>query len=199
MVFEKVSSLSGGERSRVALARLAAQDANLLLLDEPTNHLDLWARDAIETAIKEFTGTVILVSHDRFLLNRVVDHLLVFETGKVSIVEGNYETYLHLQESRGADPAPARDGSGRPATQQSKAQSTTRTRKRKFPYRKVRDIEQDVEQHEQEVEQLHAMLADPDVLRDGELVKQTMEKLQRCQAALEQLIEHWEEAQQLGG
>ncbi|MGA2799571.1 MAG: ABC-F family ATP-binding cassette domain-containing protein, partial [Thermoguttaceae bacterium] len=76
---QKVSSLSGGERCRAALARLSADDANFLVLDEPTNHLDIWARDALERAIKNFDGTVLLVSHDRYFLNRAADHLLVFE------------------------------------------------------------------------------------------------------------------------
>ncbi len=199
MVFEKVSSLSGGERSRVALARLAAQDANLLVLDEPTNHLDLWARDAIEEAIREFGGTVMLVSHDRFLLNRVVDHLLIFEGGRVSTVEGNYDTYLHFQQSqRGAATTSAQQ-----TTKQAKppgaGTNSPRAPKRKFPYRKVKDIEQDVERHEQEIEQLHVMLTDPEVLRDGDRVKQAMEKLQQSEATLAQLIEHWEEAIELNG
>jgi ATP-binding cassette subfamily F protein 3 len=202
MVFERVASLSGGERSRVALARLAAQEANLLMLDEPTNHLDLWARDAIERAISQFPGTVILVSHDRFLLNRVVDHLLVFEAGGISIVDGNYETYLNLQESRGAvgpaSQSPAHDparltkqppGTGPPAA----------AKKRKFPYRKVSEIEQDIDRQEREIAQLHTLLASPEVLRDGNRVKQAMEKLEQSQTALDQLLEHWEEAVERSG
>ena len=78
---QKVGRLSGGERSRAALARLAAADANFLVLDEPTNHLDLWARDALEQALTAFDGTVLFVSHDRYFVNRVADHLIVFEPG----------------------------------------------------------------------------------------------------------------------
>ncbi len=95
-VFQRVDSLSGGERSRAALAQLAADDANFLVLDEPTNHLDLWARDSLERSLLEFDGTVLLVSHDRYFLNRVVDHVLVVEPGRFRVVDGNYDAYLHL-------------------------------------------------------------------------------------------------------
>ena len=75
----RVGDLSGGETSRAALARLVAQGVNVLVLDEPTNHLDMWACDALEQALLEFEGTAIVVSHDRYFLNRVVDLLIVLE------------------------------------------------------------------------------------------------------------------------
>src|SRR5206468_11062965 len=71
MVFQRVGSLSGGERNRTALSRLAASDANFMILDEPTNHLDLWARGSLEKALGEFDGSVLFVSHDRYFLNQV--------------------------------------------------------------------------------------------------------------------------------
>src|SRR5262249_20385527 len=83
-VYQRVADLSGGERSRAALARLVASEANVLVLDEPTNHLDLWACDALEQALKEFEGTAIVVSHDRYLLNNVVDHLAVLHAHAAS-------------------------------------------------------------------------------------------------------------------
>jgi ATP-binding cassette, subfamily F, member 3 len=110
MAFQRVDSLSGGERNRAALAYLAALDANLLVLDEPTNHLDLWARQALETALKEFDGTVLLVSHDRYFLNQVADHLIVMGDGHAAVIEGNYNTYLHLV-SQGLAPVATRESS----------------------------------------------------------------------------------------
>src|SRR6185503_14083039 len=94
--------LSGGERSRAALARLVALGVNVLVLDEPTNHLDLWACDALEQALLEFEGTVLVVSHDRYFLNRVVDLLIVLGDGRAEVIHGNYDTYERmriLQES----------------------------------------------------------------------------------------------------
>ena len=107
-VYQPVGKLSGGERSRAALAQLVAQGVNVLVLDEPTNHLDLWACDALEQALLEFEGTVIVVSHDRYFLNRVVDLLLVLEgDGRVHVIYGNYDTYerMRLLQEPAADGA----------------------------------------------------------------------------------------------
>ncbi len=106
---QKVSSLSGGERCRAALARLAAADANFLVLDEPTNHLDLWARDALEEALRQFDGTVLFVSHDRYFVNRVADHLLLIEAQQVRIIDGNYDTYQMLLGRTRHEPAETPD------------------------------------------------------------------------------------------
>jgi ATP-binding cassette, subfamily F, member 3 len=91
---QRVRSLSGGERCRAALARLAASDANFLVLDEPTNHLDLWARDALEEALNQFEGTVLFVSHDRYFVDRVADHLLIVEKDRVRVIEGDRKSVV---------------------------------------------------------------------------------------------------------
>src|SRR5262249_43541667 len=114
-VYQRVGELSGGERSRVALARLVAREGNVLVLDEPTNHLDLWACDALEQALAEFEGTVIVVSHDRYFLNRVVDLLIVLEgDGRARVIHGNYDTYERMREQQGPEPPAARKGADRP-------------------------------------------------------------------------------------
>jgi len=94
---QKVNSLSGGQRCRAALALLAAEDANVLILDEPTNHLDLWARAGLEKAVREFEGTVIFISHDRYFVDRVADHLLIIQPdARFKTLEGNYSTFRHM-------------------------------------------------------------------------------------------------------
>jgi ATP-binding cassette subfamily F protein 3 len=203
MVFQTVRSLSGGERNRVALAMLAASDANLLVLDEPTNHLDLWAREALEKAVNRFDGTVPFVSHDRYFLNRVADHLLIVEPHRFRVIEGNYETYLYLAkqglaagerwtvESPGAAPAEPKKSSP--------SEAKSGRRKRKFAYRKSADIEAEIAEREARIEQLHADLADPQVLRDGNRVKEVKAELDAQQAALPALYEHWEEAAEMNG
>ena len=96
IVFQTVGQLSGGEKAKAALARLCATSANLLAMDEPTNHLDIWSREALERTINEFEGTVLVVSHDRYFLNRVADRLVVIAGGQARVIEGDYETYQHL-------------------------------------------------------------------------------------------------------
>ncbi len=199
-VFQRVDSLSGGERSRAALAQLAADDANFLVLDEPTNHLDLWARDSLERSLTEFDGTVLLVSHDRYFLNRVVDHLLVVEPGRFRVIEGNYDTYLHLvaQGLAGGEDAVADAEEKSKAAAKRSARSEKEARpKRKFPYRKVADLEAEIFERESRVEALHAELATPEALRDGQRVRQIQAEIVEQQAALKSLYPHWEEASEL--
>ena len=198
-VLQKVSSLSGGERNRTALARLAALDANVLLLDEPTNHLDLWARDALEQALKAFDGTLIFVSHDRYFLNQVATKLLVVQPDRFRVIEGNYDTYLHLLkhgfalDARAGVAAEKKKDSESPGATAQRAEKEGR-RKRKFPYRKPGDIETEIHEREARMQELLDSYADPEVLRDGGRVKQIQSELTELEAALPKLYEHWEEA-----
>lgn len=204
MVFQRVGQLSGGERNRTALAMLAAADANVLVLDEPTNHLDLWARDALERALRDFEGTVLFVSHDRYFLNQVADHLLVVEPDRFRVIDGNYDTYLNLvSQAKAAAENEANQpersmAASRNAPSESRSNGTSR-KKRRFPYRKLADIEADIHQREDRIESLHAALADPEILRDGARVKQTTAELEQTKQELAGLYEHWEEAAELGG
>src|SRR5205085_4157253 len=119
-VYQKVGDLSGGEKSRAALARLVALGVNVLVLDEPTNHLDLWACDALEQALLQFEGTCIVVSHDRYFLNRVVELLIVLDgQGNAQVIHGNYDTYELMraqQEAARAETAARKATAARQAT-----------------------------------------------------------------------------------
>jgi ATP-binding cassette subfamily F protein 3 len=118
-VYQRVGALSGGEKSRAALARLVAEGVNVLVLDEPTNHLDLWACDALEQALTEFDGTAIVVSHDRYFLNRVVDLLLVLDgAGGVQVVHGNYDTYELMRAQQEAAKATVATKKAPPASRE---------------------------------------------------------------------------------
>ena len=202
---QAVGQLSGGERCRAALARLAAADANFLVLDEPTNHLDLWARDALEEALNRFVGTVLFVSHDRFFVNRVATHLLVVEPGHVQVIEGNYESYqrrkapgpVPTNPSKAASPKPAPSLPGNNKPEASKNDDKPVKRKRRFPYRKVADLEDEIFQRETRVEDLQAKLIQGETHRNGDLVRQINCEISEQQAALATLYEHWEEATEL--
>ena len=196
---QKVGSLSGGERCRAALARLAALDANFLVLDEPTNHLDLWACDALEKAILEFEGTVLLVSHDRYFINCVADHVALIEPGRLRIVEGNYEVYQQMAragDARGTGFQPVKghnqDGHATPPAAAEKS-----ARKRRFPFRKLADLEDNIAAREMTLYRLQCELAEPRVLRDGQRVRELKAQLETEQSTLKALYEHWEEAAEL--
>jgi ATP-binding cassette subfamily F protein 3 len=199
---QPVGQLSGGERCRAALARLAAMDANFLVLDEPTNHLDLWARDALEKALREFEGTVLFVSHDRYFVDRVADHLVMIEPDRVRTIEGNYRTYLELLEASAGDPE-AREsssGDGKPAKAARPGNANSDSppaKKRRFAYRKTADIEQEIAHREQRIKDIHEQLALPETHRDGNLVRQLKNEIAEHNEALPQLYEHWEQAAEL--
>ncbi len=206
LALQPVARLSGGERCRAALARLAAAEANLLVLDEPTNHLDLWARDALEKALRRFQGTVLLVSHDRYLVNQVADHLIVAEPDRFRVIEGNYETYRHLvaagqaeqrsQTRSGNEKCEKAVASGGNSPKAS-AERDTKSPKRRFPYRKVEEIEQDIIGQESEIEELHRLLTVPETYRAGDRVRQLMAEIKKRQDTLAMLYAHWEEATEL--
>ncbi len=195
---QKVSSLSGGQRNRVALANLAAQRANFLIMDEPTNHLDLWAREALESAVSQFEGTILLVSHDRYFLNRVCTHILVLDNKTTRVIEGNYETYLMLEQVQAAEENKIAKQYGLSGSKKkNKSKSDSPKRKRKFPYRKVKDLESDIATCESQIEELHFRLAAPETHRDPELIKAAKSELADQNERLQQLYEHWEEASEL--
>lgn len=198
-VYQRVGDLSGGERSRAALARLVALGVNVLILDEPTNHLDLWACDALEQALLEFEGTVIVVSHDRYFLNRVVDLLIVLDgQGHAQVIHGNYDTYERM---RGLQ-APASEKASERADAATVEKSTPASaapakRKRRFPYRKAADIESDIATSEARLRELETLLASPDHYRMGDKIKQTTQEFEEMKVRIAQLYEHWEEALEL--
>ncbi len=96
--FKLVESLSGGERGRLALAILALEGANFLLLDEPTNHLDLPAQEMLQNVLENFEGTVLLVTHDRYLVDRLATQLWLLDDGRLQVFEGTYQEYLAERE-----------------------------------------------------------------------------------------------------
>jgi ATP-binding cassette subfamily F protein 3 len=192
-VFQRVDSLSGGERSRAALAQLSASDANFLVLDEPTNHLDVWACDSLERSLTDFEGTVLFVSHDRYFLNRVADQLLIVEPERFREIDGNYETYLHfVREGLAAAATAAKSDASAKAEKKPAAAKAKRTWR--FPYRKPADIEREIMEREGRLAELQADLALPEVLRDGRRVKEIQNSISEEEQAVRTLYEHWDEA-----
>src|SRR5262245_11482375 len=151
-----VSVLSGGERRRLALATVVASGANFLVLDEPTNHLDLESREALEDALRAFPGTVLLVSHDRALLDAVAERTLAIEDGRLESYDGGWADYVRRRDERASaeaaiEPTPAPKAKPRPAP------APPKTRRRP---RELEQLEAQIEQKEQTVAELEKRLAD---------------------------------------
>jgi ATP-binding cassette subfamily F protein 3 len=198
MAFQKVGALSGGEKGKAALARLCATSANMLVLDEPTNHLDIWSCESLERSIKEYEGTVIVVSHDRYFLNQVADRLIVVANGTARFFEGNYEAWESAQavikskEQEQANRAASVAKANEPVKQLATGQLPKK--KRKFPFRKTADLEADVARAETEKAALEAQLTDPTTYRDEAKARLVREKFAALETKLTMLYEHWEEA-----
>ncbi len=211
LALQQVNDMSGGERTKVALARMHALNPNVMFLDEPTNHLDLWACAALERSLREFEGTVLFVSHDRYFIDQVATKVLVFEEDRWRIHEGNYSDYQHFlkgvaewqsdNESQGNSPlaAPQREAPAKTTAPVSGSNSPKppSKRKRRFPYRKLQDIEADIAREETELARLEAELADPAVHRDSHRMKQVQAAYEVAQDQLTDLMAHWEEAAEL--
>ncbi len=201
---KKVSSLSGGEKGRLALAKLIYSQKNVLVLDEPTNHLDIPAREALESALDEYPGTIITVSHDRFFLDRLATQMLSFESdGRVLDYSGNYTEFhdwkvKNIERSSGKDAeselAAATTGSRETAKADHQAPKVNNLSKNQVKQieRRIAEIEQQISRLESEAEQLTKDMADPKLASDYARLKEANETLAAKQAQTKELYGEWE-------
>ncbi len=196
IVFQTVGQLSGGEKAKAALARLSATGANVLIMDEPTNHLDIWSCEALERSIREFEGTVLVVSHDRYFLNQVADRLIVLGGLRgTRVIEGDYGTYERLT----AQEADAAQSKASAAKSEAKSDDKPKEgkKKRKFPYRKSPDIEREIAEIEAKVAEFEDLLGQPATWKDSIKARDIQLRHEDLKATVAKLYEHWEEAMEL--
>jgi len=194
-VFKRVGDLSGGEKARLALLKVILSGANFLVMDEPTNHLDIPAREAVEEAMDAFPGSILLVSHDRYLIDRIADRVLVFEAGKLLSYPGNYSEYRAACALAMESVAPA------DAVAQPKAKKMERTeRKNTSPLKRRQDCVRQMNRAEKEISEMEAALAqlecrinDPASHEDPVQSCKLGEDYERVKSALEEVYRTWEE------
>ena len=194
-VYEQIGKLSGGERGRVALTKLMLKKDNLLLLDEPTNHLDMDSREVLEDALRDFPGTILAISHDRYFINRFADRVMVMEQDGIREYLGNFDDYL---EKRNRPVAPVQLG----VPEQTKTEQIKEKKKdRKFNAMvrelkaQVKKAEEAIEQNEQRIAELEAKLADPATYADQALMRQLTEEYAAEQEKTAGLYDALEEAE----
>lgn len=190
-----ISALSGGERNRLLLAKLFAQPSNLLVMDEPTNDLDVETLELLEELLADYTGTLLLVSHDREFLDNVTTQLWVFEGGgQITEVVGGYEDWERQAKARENAAASASSKPQAAATVTSSA--VNETPKRKLSYKEQRELEQlppVIDGLEQQIAQLTAQLSDPGIFGDPAALRRVSETLEAAQAELDAAYARWTE------
>ena len=191
---KQLAEISGGEQRRLSLAILVASGANLLVLDEPTNHLDLESREALEDALVAFEGTLLLVSHDRALLEAVGRRTLACEDGALRAYPGPWAEYVRDREEREAD----RRGKEAPGT------ARRRPRRRpagpsKNAVRRVAELERRIEEAEAELRRLEDELADPAMWSSPGRAERATERHREARRTVERLYEEWQVAEAAGG
>ena len=210
-VEKQVRVLSGGEKSRVALARMLVRPANLMLLDEPTNHLDMSSQEILQEALAQYEGTIIVVSHNRFFVNSFVNKVLEIRNGRATIHEGNIDDYLEWrrrEETRASETATQsssatravaagdENSADRKVQRRQRALERQELNKKLGPWRrKSEEAEQEIDRHERRKAELEALMAEPDLYSDQERWSATSREYGQVERHLERAFQRWEEAQ----
>jgi ATP-binding cassette subfamily F protein 3 len=196
---KRVGVLSGGERTRLALAKMLVSPVNLMCMDEPTNHLDMWSRDVLEDALQEYSGCIVLITHDRHLIRSVANRIVEVIDGKVTSYPGDYEYYLSKKEPEeaAATPSVARPSKERvtgPKTKDKKRAEAEERARTKTLRDRVARIEREVEKLGAELAELEVMFASPDLYMAGGDVAAMTKKYDEGKKRLARLETAWAEA-----
>jgi len=209
-VDKKVQVLSGGEKSRLALAKMIVQPANLLILDEPTNHLDMGSQEVLQEAMAQYDGTIIIVSHNRHFVNRFINKVLEIKNGRASLHEGNIEEYLYKLKQLQDEPekGPGEDAySGETEAetvlkQRGKALRQEQAKIRQEKSIKLNPLKKEVGQAEEEIERLETrkkelelLMADPHFYQDQDKFAESSKEYNALKRKLERLYQRWERVQ----
>ncbi|MED1607803.1 ABC-F type ribosomal protection protein [Cytobacillus kochii] len=196
-VLKIVSTLSGGEKARLALAKLMLQRANVLILDEPTNHLDLDSKEILENALIDFPGTLLFVSHDRYFINRIATKVIELSTSGATEFLGDYDYYVdkkaEIEEIEHFESADLPQESITKPEKQSYQQDKEAKKLERQRKRRLTEIEQLIEELEAQIETYDEQLCDPEIFQDHEKVLEITTKNEAIKAQLEQLLEEWSE------
>lgn len=201
-VFKKIEDLSGGERGRVSLAKLMLSPANFLILDEPTNHLDIQSKSILEDAIRNYTGTVLVVSHDRYFINRIATRILELKDQKLYSFIGNYEYYdSHKDQVYTAAAAVAPESTDFvPDTTAPVSSAKDDYKKQKEEQARIRKKENDIKKTEQQIEQVEAEISEidqefekPEIATNSAKLGELSKKREELSSKLSALYEAWED------
>ena len=194
-VFKKLSSMSGGERARIALLKLMLEGDNFLLLDEPTNHLDTLSREELENTLQNYDGTLLIISHDRYFINRLADRILYLDKNGITEYVGNYQYYLEKSAQKNtAEAVSQKSESERSKINDYQLRKEQQSNIRKIRT-KIRKCEEETERLDILEEDLQKALENPENVNDFEKLMSLTTQLQECQQNKEKVYEEWENLQ----
>lgn len=199
-VFKPISVLSGGERAKLCFAIMALNRGNVLVLDEPTNHLDLSTKEVLEDALAEFGGTIILVSHDRYLLNKVASRIIEIKHDEVNSYEGNFEAYSEAvnaaRQLKMQSEAEIKRAEEEKAYKENKARQYRSKEQRAADAQKrnrIRELEKEIEGTEVLIFELENAISDPEIASDYSKMSEKCKELEEAKTALDQKMDEWAE------
>lgn len=199
-VFKPISVLSGGERAKLCFAIMALNRGNVLVLDEPTNHLDLSTKEVLEDALAEFGGTIILVSHDRYLLNKVASRIIEIKHDEVNSYEGNFDAYSEAvnaaRQLKMQSEAEIKRAEEEKAYKENKARQYRSKEQRAADAQKrnrIRELEKEIEDTEVLIFELENAISDPGIASDYSKMSEKCKELEEAKTALDQKMDEWAE------
>ncbi len=199
-VFKHISVLSGGERAKLCFAIMALNRGNVLVLDEPTNHLDLSTKEVLEDALAKFGGTIILVSHDRYLLNKVASRIIEIKHDEVNSYEGNFDAYSEAvnaaRQLKAQSEAEIKRAEEEKAYKENKAKQYRSKEQRAADAQKrnrIRELEKEIEDTEVLIFELENAISDPEIASDYSKMSEKCKELEEAKTALDQKMDEWAE------
>lgn len=199
-VFKPISVLSGGERAKLCFAIMALNRGNVLVLDEPTNHLDLSTKEVLEDALAEFGGTIILVSHDRYLLNKVASRIIEVKHDEVNSYDGNFDAYSEAvnaaRQLKMQSEAEIKRAEEEKAYKENKARQYRSKEQRAADAQKrnrIRELEKEIEDTEVLIFELENAISDPEIASDYSKMSEKCKELEEAKTALDQKMDEWAE------